>query len=196
MLLSNTQVPPLSPDIIAAQQSLSFLQQLGDGGSQTTSPDLPGASTQASKSTSRNVPKPMSSEADLLSLDIDLEETDNSMLDSSGLLGSHIDLLCSDADSQEVKSGVMESASGLPDLIGPIRSTENSKSTKNQDFLDLEDIGSNPASNQGMFALNQSYSSMPMKNMMQYSSPQTKSEKHMSDTLSRQASLPYSGFTI
>ncbi|MPC18144.1 Rab5 GDP/GTP exchange factor [Portunus trituberculatus] len=186
-----------SPDIIAAQQSLSFLQQLGDGGSQTTSPDLPDASTQASKSTSRNASKSMGSEADLLSLDIDLEETDNSMLGSAGLLGSDIDLLGPDADFQEVKSGMVESASGLPDLIGPIRSTENSKITKNhKDFLNLEEIGSNQVSNQGMFALNQSYSSMSTKNMMEYSSPQTKSEKHMSDTLSRQASLPYSGFTI
>uniref|UniRef100_A0A0P4VZ61 Rab5 GDP/GTP exchange factor n=1 Tax=Scylla olivacea TaxID=85551 RepID=A0A0P4VZ61_SCYOL len=191
------EVPPLSPDIIAAQQSLSFLQQLGDGGSQTTSPDLPDASTQVSKSTSRNASELIGPEADLLSLDIDIEETDNSMHGSSGLLGSDIDLLGPDTDSQEVKSGTVESASGLPDLIGPICSTEHSKNTKNhKDFLNIEEIGSNQASNQGMFALNQSYSSMPTKNMMQYSSPQTKSEKHVSDTLSRQASLPYSGFTV
>ncbi|KAG0725321.1 Rab5 GDP/GTP exchange factor [Chionoecetes opilio] len=183
------EIPPLSPDIKAAQQSLSFLQQLGDGGSQTNSPDLPDASTVASKSTSRTTSDFMGSEADLLSLGVDPEEPDSSIHGLTGLLGSDIDLLGPDADALEAESGMLGSSSGLPDLIGPVRSTEGSR---NHNYLNLDEIGSA----QGMFALNQPFQSAKIQNNTQYSIPPTKNEKHLSGTLSGQDSLLYSGFTI
>lgn len=139
----------------------------------------------------------MGSEADLLSLEIDPEETDSSIQGLTGLLGTDIDLLGSDADSQEAESGMLESTSGLPDLIGPIRSTQCSKNPMNhKDFLNLEEIRPTWSSSQGTFALNQPYSSVQVQNKTQYSSPQTENEKHISGTQSGQASLPYSGFTV
>lgn len=145
-----TQVPPLSPDILAAQQSLSFLQQLGDGGrSQTTSPDLPDTTKLASTATTSQL---TASESDLLSLDLDPAEGGTSFHGSMDLLGTDIDLLC-DPESQDSEGGLLESTSGLPDLIDPMQPVDSHKNVQNKEFMGLEEVGSSQTSGQEVFGL-------------------------------------------
>ena len=134
--------------------------------------------------------------SDLLGLEP--EEADTTSIQGlTDLLGSDVDLLGSTTDSQEGASGMLESTSALPDLIGPIKSIERSKESKNtQGFMNLEEMRLSQASNQGMFSLNQPYSGIPTQNTTQYSSPQIKSEQPRYGTQSGQSSLSYSGFTI
>lgn len=172
------QVPPLSPDILAAQQSLSFLQQLGDGGeSQTTSPDLPDTTKATSTTTTSQL---TASESDLLNLDLDNEEGGTGLHGSQGLLGSDVDLLC-DPDSQDSDGGLLESTSGLPDLIDPMRPVDSYKNVSSQDFMGLEEVGSNQTSGQEVFGLlNQPYSTIQTQNRTLFpSDSQPKSESEL-----------------
>ncbi|XP_050728313.1 rab5 GDP/GTP exchange factor-like [Eriocheir sinensis] len=192
------QVPPLSPDILAAQQSLSFLQQLGDGGgSQTTSPDLPDTTKATSTTTTSQL---TASESDLLSLDLDHEEGGTSLHGSLGLLGSDVDLLC-DPDSQDSDGGLLESTSGLPDLIDPMRPVDSYKNVRNQDFMGLEEVGSSQTSGQEVFGLlSQPYSGIQTQNRTPFSSnsqPKSESELRSGQASSSQGifglSQPFSG---
>lgn len=197
---AHTQVPPLSPDILAAQQSLSFLQQLGDGGgSQIASPDLSDTTKVFSTTATSQL---TASESDLLSLDLD-QEGGTSLHGSLGLLGSEVDLLC-DPDSQDSDSGLLESASGLPDLINPMRPIDSNKNVRNKDLMGLDEVGSSQTSGQEVFGLfSQPYSGIQAQNKTLFQSnsqPDREMELRSGQVSSSQGiiglSQPFSGVPL